>query len=254
VVLRIDPKKELSRPIQLKPPSVRANELGVCLSPSPNTRSAQGRLLLSSQRHVATDVCNPLLPFSKTSTRALCGCRSAYGFPCIRRAAVFTTATHFGGPPSPSSALSAPFGSKDRASDAPSPLQPLAIALGLASFWKDRAWLHMDPREQFHDSSGKDAFHPQVPPKRNGPFRDLSTASQSTVPFTETLPVPARSEREGLSAPSSIRIGYRLQTSAAQHNPRAQSASPDPKGPSRSWHKAPEGTLWREFRCKHHRA
>jgi len=106
-----DHPEELSRPIRFRSRSVRANEGGVFPSPSPDFQRAQGRPQLSDQRHVATDVCNPLLPFSKTSTRTLCGGQTAYGFPCSRRTAVFTTATHFGGPLSPSGAFSAPFGS-----------------------------------------------------------------------------------------------------------------------------------------------
>jgi hypothetical protein len=103
-----DHPEELSRPIRFECPSVRANEGGVLPSPSPDSQRTQGRPQLSGQRHVATDVCNSLIPFSKTSTRTLCGGRTAYSFPRSRRAAVFTTATHFGGPHSPSGAFLRP--------------------------------------------------------------------------------------------------------------------------------------------------
>jgi len=106
-----DHPEELSRPIRFRSLSVRANEGGVLPSPSPDFQRARGRPQLSGQRHVATDVCNPLLLFSMTSTRTLCGGRTAYGFPRSRRIAVFTTATHFGGSLFPSGAFSSPFGS-----------------------------------------------------------------------------------------------------------------------------------------------
>jgi len=186
-------------------------------------------------------------PVPCAAAKLLTVSRAAGGQPCSRRPP--TSAGRF---PRPARFLRLSV-LCDRASDAPSPLQSSAKSRRFAVFQKDQALLNVDPRERLHTSSGKDAFRPQIPPKRIGPFCDLSTASRPTTSITSASCRCLTRPRAPLGniKPESDPACRLLQHNTTHgHNPRA----PIPKGLLQP--RAPDSpkrTTWRRSRREQHR-